>query len=80
MNEGDRCCALVGVEIAVDEPRVVVDQGVDEFVSDQDPLLGATAGQCPRSRTKCMTWLSSTMKRTDFVERNAVSPIRPASR
>src|SRR5215207_2881583 len=40
---GDRCRTLVGVELAVGEPRVVVDEGVHKLMADPRALLGAGA-------------------------------------
>ncbi len=38
---GDRRCSLVAVELAVGEPRVVVDERVHPFVADACALVGA---------------------------------------
>jgi hypothetical protein len=45
---GDREGSFVAVELAVGEPRVVIDEGVHPLIADTHPLLGA--GDVPVAR------------------------------
>jgi hypothetical protein len=54
---GDRNGAFVAVELAVGEPRVVIDEGVHPLIADTHPLLGA--GDVAVARDG-MTWPAET--------------------